>query len=181
MTLGFSTEIAGKPCFFPEKIEACLGEENGFQPKPHTIRKGERWRRGLTIHMVTGNRTKNRTLFRKAYCSGIQKIEAFWRGYTFYLSVDNYVLTPPQLEILAQNDGFENAGELEKFFEKNMRRYETFTGQLVHWTNGRYFEGDWTCKITEHSPELAKLGLGRDARNSAVQAFFQLKNCLNND
>lgn len=146
MTLGFSTEINGKACHFPKKIAASFGEENGFNAKSHSIRKGYRWKIGMKIHMVTGNRTKERTQFRETICKGWQGIEAYWKGGEFCVIIDRYRLRPEQIEILAVNDGFENAQELEAFFASVIRAYETFNGQIIHWSEGRYVDGNWVCE-----------------------------------
>lgn len=141
MTLGFSIEINGKACHFPKKIAASFGEENGFQPKYHSIRKGKRWKEGLKIHFVTGNRTPERFQFREAICTRVQDIVVFWVKEVLTIEIDSHRLTSSQIETLAVNDGFENAAELEAFFASNMRAYEVFEGQIVHWTQGSYQNG----------------------------------------
>src|SRR5690554_6547944 len=90
MTLGFSTQINGKPSYFIEKIWeslpkdlikrdyelslACYKQQFGkfwhvspteIKPKKHTMRedKNDRWKAGNDIHMVINNRTNNRFQF----------------------------------------------------------------------------------------------------------------------
>lgn len=98
MTLGYSTQINGKPTNFVNKIWAGLvmarlvpAYEDVFQkwgrtgrevigstPKLHTIRKDKtgRWKAGNQIHNVIHNRTPNRFQFTPVlHCESVQKIE----------------------------------------------------------------------------------------------------------
>ena len=103
MTLGFSTELKGKPTYFVEKIwEAILqlGLEfkvsemeiatkalseiyiaKTYAPKLHTFRRDEknRWKVGMIIDFFINVRTKQMFRFApKLKVKGIQKVEIKW-------------------------------------------------------------------------------------------------------
>lgn len=103
MTLGFSTQINGKPNYFPQKILKGLpigkweksaslsyfgdstlapyltsSEYDKANPKLHTIRKDEhnRWKAGMDIHFVINNRTENRFQFAPVVkCVSVQRLK----------------------------------------------------------------------------------------------------------
>src|SRR5690606_30543702 len=72
MTLGFTTHFQdGTPTLFVEKIVLPYRSELRNQypdiaPKIHTFRLGYRWRAGMKMHLVTGNRTPQRRQFGQA-------------------------------------------------------------------------------------------------------------------
>lgn len=110
MTLGFSTQMFGKPNHFVEKILSSLYSDTKikeevtdgyyyqysqkfrqygldyteFKPKVHTIRVGNRWKKHHNIHFVVGNRTKNRFQFAPLLrVTRIQDIEIKWKDHIF--------------------------------------------------------------------------------------------------
>jgi hypothetical protein len=74
MVLGFKKEFPwGGPTYFKEKILIGAGYGPPHPPKIHTIRAGDRWGAGMTIHMANGVRTKNYQQFNIGpcpYCNG---------------------------------------------------------------------------------------------------------------
>lgn len=156
MVLGFKTEINGKHTFFVQKILSSFGG-GIFKPKLHTIRKGNRWKAGKTIHFATGQRTKNYQCFHVAKCVSVQSIEIIdcdnippsqynnqvhvvsreFGGVYFYnafmIKVDGRALTVDEIITLAHNDGFDSTKGFYEWFE-----FKEFSGQLIHWTDLRY-------------------------------------------
>ena len=164
MILGYKTLVNGKPTCFVQKILACKLEQykQAYKPKIHTIRKGNRWKKGNTIQMATGVGTKDYfqfngggigldicknvqsfeiiradDLLRNSYddCIYIVEFETF--GEVFSLSykvkVDGRFLTVNEIKKVAVNDGFENAEQMFYWFGDN-----DFQGQLIHWTDAVY-------------------------------------------
>src|SRR5690625_1462107 len=169
MTLGFSThwpdkmgELAGQPTYFIEQIwsglkdhdlstraEELFYSDNGkkfraitdFPPKIHTIRRGNRWRKGMKIHMVIHNRTKKRFQFAPVLeCTGVQNVEIDHWWYDEEktaanfptVKIDDRLLDWTEIENLALNDGFPSVEDFFKFFDSD------FSGQIIHWTNLKY-------------------------------------------
>lgn len=164
MVLGFKTIWNGQPTYFVDKILALV--EPNFRhhhprPKIHTIRKGQRWKKGMLLHMATGVRTPQYEQFNQGYpelerCTHEQKIEIkqvdnqdkdnleylYWvwdrskdgdMHYLFEVHIDGRKLLYYEITEIAVNDGFEDAESFFRWFG-----FADFTGQLVHWTDKRY-------------------------------------------
>jgi hypothetical protein len=168
MTLGFKTELGGKPTHFPEKIlesllrtdikmtewthfivsgtkyaEHVLGSQ---KPKHHTIRYGHRWREGMKIHFVTGNRTKHRHQFAPiVLVNGVQmiwispsnksvRVERHISPETQDWNTSFYwhTLNESKIAELAINDGFETVDHFWDYFNTESG------GQIIHWTDLKY-------------------------------------------
>lgn len=150
MTLGFSQRLkigpVEKQSYFREKILACYAKANAhfFKPKLHTIREDkddvkERWRIGMLIHFVYGNRTKNRVCWHTGTCTFIEYIAIVYPpccGFTVYIfnPITEFAtkLTDLQIEQLAINDGFDSVEDFKHYFDKD------FKGKIIHWTDIRY-------------------------------------------
>lgn len=161
MTLAFSAQLNGKKTFFPHRILSGLEtkqiivfrqwyslcykvdySKEIINDKLHTIRQDEKnkWKAGNLIHFVINNRTKQRYQFAPVIkCTNIQHIEiSYWYNKKTQLFdlpmvvIDNRELTKKQIEILAQNDGFDNAKEFFLYFNTN------FKGKIIHWTDLMY-------------------------------------------
>lgn len=167
MILGFKTYWNGKPTHFPEKIMACTVPvyREGYRPKLHTIRAGERWKAGIEMHMATGVRTKNYKRFNAGavglrYCLGVQKIEIIRADdlplkkvpedrinrYSLYVEKLQETFYVPfivkvdgrMIHNIIVNDMAKNDG-FETFNEMiEWFNVESFTGQIIHWTTLRY-------------------------------------------
>lgn len=111
MTLGFSTQINGKPNYFipkiwmgvPAQIKADISiyekyydnhvyqlgkswdiPDDPIKAKLHTMREDphDRWRAGMDIHMVINNRTKNRFQFAPVVkCVSTQEVRISYQDY----------------------------------------------------------------------------------------------------
>lgn len=182
MTLSFSTKWpkhmgakAGEPNYFVEKILASYKYAfdspdrktypfspsiyESCAPKIHTIRKGNRWKRGMGIHAVINNRTSKRYQFAPFFnCVSVQEIEiidvsdihASNVDHTVYvlltnnkshdkvlclayqIKIDGNFLNRYDMEELAINDGFDSLYDFFCYFNTD------FKGQIIHWTDLRY-------------------------------------------
>lgn len=113
-----------------------------IKPKIHTIRedKSNRWNPGTGIHFVINNRTKNRLQFAPVLpVVSVQEIKIvydpdFCEQYSSEptVLVDGKPLNLDDMELLAKNDGFNDAYEFCHWFK------EDFTGKIIHWTNFKY-------------------------------------------
>ncbi len=163
MTLAFSQQIGGKPTNFVEKIwfgliqfnqildrkdmefhlkkcgekELLWSEIDKITPKLHTIRedKGNRWKEGMLMHMVIGNRTPNR--FQFAPLVEVTRIQVIDIDNLFLekklVSIDGRALEEDEIRILALNDGFDHLDDFWDFFKGSL-----FSGKLIHWTKLKY-------------------------------------------
>lgn len=145
MVLGFKEKINGKPTLFVSKImyglmdQAFLPPHLRVHPKIHTIRRGNRWKAGMSIQMATGVRTKNYHCFN----DGLPMLQTVISVQNIYINnifddqygvkVDGKELTQEQIEELAKNDGFDTVAEFWDFF-----KWEDFVGQIIHWTHKQY-------------------------------------------
>lgn len=141
MILGFKLKhpATGAPLKFVQRILSNI--------KIHTLRTDERWKKGVSIQMAIGVRTKhykqfNHTAPHLQTCTGKQKIEIryidrdteiyprVWidgKPYRYYLGADKAVL-----DTLAVNDGFDDFKDFCAWFNTD------WTGYIIHWTDFRY-------------------------------------------
>ena len=163
MTLGFQLyfdKTKKVPTHFPEKIIASVCDALAFKThsfynrfpdypileynqivegraKLHTIREDgkNRWKAGMNIHFVVGNRTPKRFQFAPVVkCVSTQKIEiipGYYLGETV-VKVDGRKLSFSEIQQLAWNDGFTNFVEFAIYFN------DGFKGKIIHWTNLKY-------------------------------------------
>lgn len=127
MTLGYSKQFPD----FPAKILS--GE------KIHTIRedKSRRWREGMKIQHVTGNRTKERKQFAEGVCTGVQDIVIVFQGLVIKrINVEGYSIPVERWRMLAYNDGME-WHEFQAYF-RGCANLGIFIGRIIHWTDKRY-------------------------------------------
>ena len=156
MTLGFSTTFKdGRPTQFQLKIR--LPYRPGFLdhfpdllPKIHTFRVGHRWRAGMAIQMVIGNRTPQRYQFNADIpalqtCISVQDaIVGLDTDDDLFILIGTfehgYYLTREQLLLFAVNDGFNSLDELRRwFFPKGFTgKAPVLDGQIIHWTDFKY-------------------------------------------
>lgn len=150
MILRFKTHLKGKPTYFLQKILAlaCVSPDlNRFiKPKKHTIRKGDRWRAGMSIQMAMGGRFTPYVQFNKnepqlEKCISTQKIEIKYPEHEFtYPKIPKIFINDMKFDYrveedmkvlneLAVNDGFDNFEEFLEWFS------EDFSGQIIHWTD----------------------------------------------
>lgn len=116
-------------------------ERERLTPKPHTIRRGHRWKKGDKIHMVINNRTKDRFQFAPVIkCTKVDSVEINHWWYDEEKTTSNFStvkingksLEWKDIEKLSENDGFPSVESFFDFFN------EDFEGQIIHWTDLRY-------------------------------------------
>lgn len=158
MTLGFSLKFPdGTPTLFFNKIlypyKKEIRELNpNMIPKIHTFRMGNRWRSGLKMHMVIGNRTKYRCQFNQnipelEFSKAIQPA-MIWCGLAGDINIAigepdtpaQWLLTPSGINLFAANDGFNSVDELTRwFFPKGYDPTAVpYVGQIIHFTDFQY-------------------------------------------
>jgi hypothetical protein len=113
--------------------------ENDPTPKIHTIRRSiGRWREGLRIHFEIYSRTPARTQFAPVIlCKGTEHLLIKYdQGKKIpRVSVDGMILDFHEISELAVNDGFDSVDQFFAYFN------EDFEGEIVQWTDKRYFDG----------------------------------------
>lgn len=149
MTLGFTTKFPdGSPTMFEQKIlidldPACREQYPDMLPKIHTFRMGHRWRAGMKMHMVTGNRTANRRQFNIGYpaletCNGTQDCIITCiidPAIGFHIEIDGRQIENDLLFIA--NDGFNSPQQFWNWFGNPITPVR-HVGQIIHFTNFRY-------------------------------------------
>lgn len=105
--------------------------------KTHTIRNGHRWKKGMKIHFYNNVRTKKMKKFRDdGIVISVQDISITWNGEIPEISIDSLLMPITLHDLLAINDGFSNKEELYRWFKND------FKGQIIHWTNFRYYKAN---------------------------------------
>lgn len=123
-------------------------------PKIHTFRNGSRWRAGMRIHMVTGNRTPQREQFNidipeLQTCISVQNAiirNIIGGGVSIEILRSDFstlkFLTREEQLLFAANDGFNSLEEMKIwFFPKNKSGHTPgyrVDGQIIHWTSFKY-------------------------------------------
>ena len=123
-----------------------IGVES-LNPKIHTIRRfrtnatGDiairQWNKGMAIHMSINPGTVDYFRFAPLiFCTALQNIEINWASasntYLPEIKIDQRLLTLPEINLLAVNDGFDTTEAFLNYFSLN------FKGVLLHWTNFSY-------------------------------------------
>lgn len=148
MTLGFTTHFPdGQLTRFEQKILWPYERQVQFYypdllPKIHSFRIGNRWRAGMKIHMVTGNRTRQRGQFNLDYpqlqvCTGTQEcvirtVNIPMKG--FSVEIDGREVSDLLFMV---NDGFDGPDRFFEWFGHLFKSTE-HVGQIVHWTDFKY-------------------------------------------
>jgi hypothetical protein len=108
--------------------------------KLHSIRKGNRWREGMSIQFFQDTRTVNMKKFMEdKMVEGVQDIFMTFIQSRFEITVDHdtYLYWPEQ-EKLAKNDGFKTVEDMRLFFFPIGCEHAYWSGQIIHWTNLKY-------------------------------------------
>ena len=116
-----------------------LNFKNRFAPdvetyrKRHSIRAGNRWRKGMMVHAFTDMRTKKcRRLIPATPCTKVEPIVIrYAKGGLLTVKRSGVNLIYQEIKLLAINDGFEGTFDFVQFFTPE--RGTTFKGQLIHW------------------------------------------------
>lgn len=151
MTLGFTTKFPDKtPTLFKEKILSAVDpgirqQYPDLLPKIHTFRGTERWKAGMKMHMVTGNRTKHRQQFNIGYpeleyCNGTQACtitcQVSVKPYPRIL-IDDRLLGLDETLLFVANDGFTSLDQFWAWFCWPGMDV-SHSGQLIHFSDFRY-------------------------------------------
>lgn len=128
-----------------------LGFKNTFVPavaagtKPHTIRRGQRWRVGMSIQFYQNVRQRDMAKIRPdAVVQVVQNIRISPAPVRLMgtgqptIHIVGRELTPLECQELSRRDGFQDFAELLKFFVQTHGLHQPFEGQLVGWTDLRY-------------------------------------------
>lgn len=154
MILAFKKSFPwNEPTYFKEKILLCdtcnlstqlVGADGQLQTifkKCHTIREGQRWKAGMTMHMAYGIRTRNYEQFNRGIRSlqvvrSVQDIEINSAARTIKILKEKdwveFGIRNIFQQRLAVNDGFKDVYEFWKWFDTSM------SGQIIHWTDLKY-------------------------------------------
>jgi len=133
MILGFKTKFQdGTLTDFEKKILS--GQ------KIHTFREGERWKKGNSIQMATGVRTKYYNQFNKdrsdlGKCISVQDTYMTLNYGELDVLIDDVQLPPFKHESLFRNDGLTKDQFIKWFFPFGD---DLWCGQIIHWTNFKY-------------------------------------------
>lgn len=139
--MGFTEMWHGEPTGFVEFVKSGR--------KWHSIRWGNRWREGLTIHMATGVRTKRYSCFAEVpvlHVQGIKIIPAKVPGELPRVMVERgpnkvlQVLSSLELLSITINDGFDSPYLLNQWIAElcKAHRTDTLRGQVVMWRPFNY-------------------------------------------
>ncbi len=108
--------------------------------KIHSFREDptERWKKGNTIQMATGVRTKKYNCFKEADCLSVQKVKMVNHPSSMIIVFDDAVIFHwKDIIQIAKNDGFDDPYDfIEWFFPNN--KYGEWHGRLIHWTTTIY-------------------------------------------
>jgi len=135
MILGFSTinKRTKELTHFVVKIELGI--------KLHTLRRGTRWKQGMSIQMATGVRTKNYNQFnvRKPelqLCKSVQsiKLKRVDDLTECIIIIDGRELSLEESQQVAWNDGFSCLADFWIWFNNP----DEFPDQIIHWTDLKY-------------------------------------------
>jgi hypothetical protein len=123
--------LASKEIFIPKYID---------MSKIHSIRKGERWRKGMSIqHFAKVRRPDMYKFMPDRICTGTQPIFITFNGYDFEVTVAGRLVFLETMFQLAKNDGFDSVDKFQRFFTNDFKDQNVeFSGQIVHWTDLRY-------------------------------------------
>jgi len=99
--------------------------------KTHTIRARRTYpdKRGETLHLYTGLRTKGAKLLLRVTCSRVEEITISAEG---AVTIAGETLSESERETLAKRDGFENFEEMLQFWKEPTNRLP-FCGHIIHW------------------------------------------------
>lgn len=110
--------------------------------KTCTIRKGGRWRKGMTAHIRSGSQWKHARMFEREVLQVAEILiwSMVFRGEVYgVVTVNGRVLTVQQEDKLSQIDGFLNKDEFFSFFRKS-DSVEHFVGQWIIFSDGPALE-----------------------------------------
>jgi hypothetical protein len=108
--------------------------------KIHTLRDGKtEWYAGMTIHYYTN-------MYRKGMCKfhpdqkaiSVQEVYMTFFNGRLEITIDDKYIYNPTIEMLALNDGFASVEKFTEYFFPSYSARNTWSGQLIHWTDLKY-------------------------------------------
>jgi hypothetical protein len=111
------------------------------ETKIHTIRWGKRWQPNMAIQFYASPRTKQMYKFREdGIVRSVQDIEIEFNRNPIdsICHIDGRRLSILEMDRFAKNDGFRNFWEFA--YAMDHENVGIFEGQIVHWTDFRYWE-----------------------------------------
>jgi hypothetical protein len=88
---------------------------------------------GDSLHLFTGMRTSGCLALGVHRCVRVRDIAIYTSGCSGIVKLEGKELTAAQVDALAKDDGFPNAGAFLDFFADN--HGPNFEGQLIEWRN----------------------------------------------
>lgn len=124
--------------------------------KTSTIRKDpkRRWRVGMTMHKVTGHRTKRQRQFATATVTAVEEVRMHILKYrdayeapTAFIRVGDVYLNDEAQNALAKQEGFEDLAELLHWFAKHGEKAEVTANFTAYTYVGRKitFANEYLC------------------------------------
>lgn len=137
MILGFKSKIGNKETNF--KLLILDGV------KIHTMREDVnlRWKKGLTIQMAYGVRTKFYENFNSSRpdlskCKSVQEVRMTYLNNVLKVCINDKLLDDNQIAELIKNDGFSSKDDFIQWFFPFSSLKRTWVGRLIHWTDKCY-------------------------------------------
>jgi hypothetical protein len=119
---------------FKEQFAAAVKDGS----KPHSFRKGRRWRRGMGIQFYIKVRQSGMCKFMPdGICKEVQDAHFILRPDRLDIFIDRKWLKGTTIDNLITKDGFSSLEDFIAFFFPDGKPGE-WEGQLVHWTDLRY-------------------------------------------
>ncbi|MEO9257389.1 MAG: hypothetical protein ABI207_03345 [Crocinitomicaceae bacterium] len=112
--------------------------------KIHSFRQDthNRWKKGRSIQMATGVRTKQFNCFKRDECKSVQEVHMSYAfGDIIEMTINGrYINEFSEKEQIAKNDGFKNWEEFFDWFYPVIKNSEDefYVGKIIHWTDKRY-------------------------------------------
>tara|TARA_R110000822_G_scaffold14427_6_gene50814 strand:+ start:10931 stop:11452 length:522 start_codon:yes stop_codon:yes gene_type:complete len=123
------------------KIPPYEFSNGAFKPKHHTIRENKKGRYSNNVVLQPFIWTNKPYRSPQFYfspnfkCVSTQIIQIIHSGEKWrmpWVMVDGFIMTAPEIEVIAHNDGFDSTKDFFKWFDTD------FTGDIIHWTNLKY-------------------------------------------
>lgn len=95
------------------------------------VRKKGNPRKGDTLYLYVGHRTKQGQLVDEVFCKSVSAISMGIRNNQLFVVVDGILLSDKELSELAVKDGFRTVSDFRQFFNETYGY--PFNGLLIRW------------------------------------------------